>query len=242
MTYSWTTSNTTFSTNKGPTTYTFSNQGKYQVSLSVINTKGPKLCGIVLTKTVEVYPKPISIFSTDPMYKTTVALPRFKAINSSSASQNPFITGLAYDWSWGKSFKIGGDSSKNPTIFFGKDTGAYWIKLIVTTDKGCKDTSLRRVIIGPDIIIFIPDAFTPDNSGPLENNIFIPSIVNQKTFKMLVFNRWGEKMYETTDLSKGWDGNYLGKPAPQGVYAYRIVVTSQDDKEFSFSGSFTLLR
>jgi gliding motility-associated-like protein len=242
LSYGWTTSTTTFSTNKGPTSYTFPNQGKYQVSLSVINTRGYKSCGTVLTKTVEVYPKPTSIFSTDPLYKTTVALPRFRTSNSSSASQNPFPTYLSYDWSWGKSYKIGSDTAKNPTIYFGKDTGAYWIKLITTTDKGCKDTSIKRVIIGPDIIIFIPDAFTPDNSGPLENNTFIPSITNQKTFRMIIFNRWGEKMYETKDLTKGWDGNYLGKPAPQGIYAYRVIVTSQDDKEFSFNGSFTLLR
>jgi gliding motility-associated-like protein len=59
---------------------------------------------------------------------------------------------------------------------------------------------------------------------------------------MLVFNRWGEKMYETSDLSKGWDGNFLGKPAQQGVYVYRIAVTSQDDKPYEFNGTFTLLR
>jgi hypothetical protein len=49
-------------------------------------------------------------------------------------------------------------------------------------------------------------------------------------------------MYETSDLAKGWDGNFLGKPAQQGVYVYRIIVTSQDDKEFEFDGTFTLLR
>ena len=49
-------------------------------------------------------------------------------------------------------------------------------------------------------------------------------------------------MYETTDLTKGWDGNFLGKPAQQGVYVYRIEVTSQDDKLYEFNGAFTLLR
>ena len=242
LTYSWTVDGSQFSTNKGPITYPFTSQGNHSVSLFVSNTKGIRNCGVVLTKTVEIYPKPNAIFNTDPLTKTTVALPRFKTINSSSASQNPFSTSLSYNWTWGKTYSIGTDTLKNPTIFFGKDTGSYWIKLIVTTDKGCKDTSVRRVIIGPDIIIFIPDAFTPDNSGPLENNTFIPVITNHKTFRMIIFNRWGEKMYETIDLNKGWDGNYLGKQAPQGVYAYRVIVTSQDDKEFSFNGSFTLLR
>jgi gliding motility-associated-like protein len=176
------------------------------------------------------------------MYKTTVALPRFKTINTSSANQNPFVTNLKYDWGWGKSFKVGSDTVKSPSVIFGKDTGTYWIKLAVTTDKGCKDSLTQRVLIGPDIIIFVPDAFTPDNSGPNENNTFRPYIVDNKGFRMLIFNRWGEIMYETNDLTKGWDGTYLKENAQQGVYVYKIIVTSQDDKEYEFDGTFTLLR
>ena len=79
-------------------------------------------------------------------------------------------------------------------------------------------------------------------ASAFENNTFRPHIVDHKTYYMEVYNRWGEKMYETSDLAKGWDGNFLGKPAQQGVYVYRIIVTSQDDKEFEFDGTFTLLR
>jgi gliding motility-associated-like protein len=59
---------------------------------------------------------------------------------------------------------------------------------------------------------------------------------------MIIFNRWGEKMFETTDLSKGWDGNYLGKPAQDGVYVYKMIVTSLEDKVFQYNGTFTLIR
>jgi gliding motility-associated-like protein len=241
LSYSWII-NGTQSSNNGSVPYLFNAQGKYWASLSVTNNVGIKKCGVTLTKPIEVYPKPNPIFSTDPMYKTTVALPRFKAINTSSVNQTPFTTGMKYDWSWGKFFKTGSDTIKSPSIIFGKDTGTYWIKLVVTTDKGCKDSSLQRVIIGPDIIVFVPDAFTPDNAGPNDNNTFRPHVVDHKTYYMGVYNRWGEKMYETNDLNKGWDGNFLGNPAQQGVYIYRIIVTSQDDKEFGYNGTFTLLR
>jgi gliding motility-associated-like protein len=241
LTYNWTI-NGTQSTNNGTVPYFFPNQGKYWVSLSVTNGVGIKLCGVTLTKPIDVYPKPNVVFTTDPLYKTTVALPRFKTINTSSVNQNPFVTNMKYDWGWGKSFKIGSDTVKSPSIIFGKDTGTYWIKLVVTTDKGCKDSSLQRVVIGPDIIIFVPDAFTPDNAGPNENNTFRPQVINNKTYYMGVYNRWGEKMYETTDLNKGWDGNYLGEPAQDGVYVYKIIVTSMEDKIFQYNGTFTLLR
>jgi len=242
LTYGWYVNANSISNSNSSVPYLFSTQGKYQVTLSITNVQGKKQCNGTITQTVNVYPKPSVVFNTDPLYKTTVALPKFKTINTSSVSQNPFVTNMKYNWTWGKSYKIGTDTLKNSNIVFGKDTGTYWIKLVVTTDKGCKDSSMKKVVIGPDIIIFVPDAFTPDNSGPNENNTFKPYVINNKTYEMLIFNRWGEKMFETTDLSKGWDGNYLGKPAQDGVYVYKMIVTSLEDKVFQYNGTFTLIR
>lgn len=242
--YSWAVNDTFLYKDNLSWSKTFNNYGYYKTSLTAINNTfyPEKICGTVITKTFEVYPKPNAIFNTDPLYKTTIALPKFKTINSSNVSQNPFATSLTYNWTWGKTFKTGGDSVKSPNIVFGKDTGIYWIKLVTTTNKGCKDSALTRVMIGPDIIVFVPDAFTPDGAGPNDNNTFIPKVTNHKTFYMGVYSRWGEKLYETTDLNKGWDGNYLGKPAPDGVYVYKIIVTSMEDKVFQYNGTFTLLR
>jgi len=240
--YNWYVNTNSISINNGSVPYLFSTQGKYQVTLSITNVQGKKQCNRTITQTVNVYPKPSVVFNTDPLYKTTVALPKFKTINTSSVSQNPFVTNMKHNWTWGKSYKIGTDTLKNSNIVFVKDTGTYWIKLVVTTDKGCKDSSMKKVVIGPDIIIFVPDAFTPDNAGPNENNTFRPYVINNKTYEMLIFNRWGEKMFETTDLSRGWDGNYLGKPAQDGVYVYKMIVTSLEDKVFQYNGTFTLIR
>jgi gliding motility-associated-like protein len=242
LTYNWYVNTNSISTNNGSVPYLFPTQGQYQVTLSITNVEGKKQCNGTITQTVNVYPKPSVVFNTDPLYKTTVALPKFKTINTSSVSQNPFTTNMKYNWTWGKSYKIGTDTLKNSNIVFGKDTGTYWIKLVVTTDKGCKDSSMKKVVIGPDIIIFVPDAFTPDNAGPNENNTFKPYVINNKTYQMLIFNRWGEKMFETTDLTRGWDGNYLGKPAQDGVYVYKMMVTSLEDKVFQYNGTFTLIR
>ena len=242
LTYGWYVNANSISNSNSSVPYLFSTQGKYQVTLSITNVQGKKQCNGTITQTVNVYPKPSVVFNTDPLYKTTVALPKFKTVNTSSVSQNPFVTNMKYNWTWGKSFKIGSDTFKNSNIVFGKDTGTYWIKLVVTTDKGCKDSSMKKVVIGPDIIIFVPDAFTPDNAGPNENNTFKPYVINNKTYEMIIFNRWGEKMFETTDLSRGWDGNYLGKPAQDGVYVYKMIVTSLEDKVFQYNGTFTLIR
>jgi gliding motility-associated-like protein len=149
---------------------------------------------------------------------------------------------MTYDWSWGKVLKIDGDTSTNPNIVFGKDTGTYWINLFVTTDKGCEGSARRTVLIGPDIIVFVPDVFTPNIEGPNTNNTFQPSILNYRVFKMDIYSRWGSKLYETNELARGWDGTYMGSPVQQGVYVYKIMVISMEDKVYTYHGTVTLLR
>jgi trimeric autotransporter adhesin len=131
---------------------------------------------------------------------------------------------------------------ENPKYAYGKDTGYYNIELLVISDKGCMDTMTQRVYIGPDIIVFIPDVFSPNGFGPNLNNTFGPVASNFKDFSMLIFNRWGEKMYETRDITKQWNGTYLKQNADPGVYAYYIEISSKDDKVYKFEGTFHLVR
>jgi gliding motility-associated-like protein len=133
-------------------------------------------------------------------------------------------------------------TAKNAYYSYGKDTATYTIRLITTTDKGCSDTTYRSVHIGPDIIVFIPDAFTPDGAGPNVNNTFAPVAMNYKNAVMKIYNRWGEKLYETDDLTKGWDGYANGAVCADGVYLYSIRLYSLDDEVYEYSGSITLLR
>jgi gliding motility-associated-like protein len=241
--YDWSI-NDTFSNQTNSTwTKKLINEGRYRTTLSAVNTThSPKICATAITKTFEVYPNPEADFITDPAFKTTIALPRFRVSNQTRISQVNFSSSIGYKWSWGKDFEIGRDTVENPVIIFSKDTGTYWITLFATTDKGCVDSAMRIVSIGPDIIVFIPDVFTPDGQGPNTNNTFQPEIINNRTFNMMIYNRWGAKMYETSSLAKGWDGTYLGSPVPQGVYVYKILVTSMEDKIYTYSGTVTLLR
>ncbi len=90
--------------------------------------------------------------------------------------------------------------------------------------------------------MFIPDVFTPDDAGPNKNNTFNVAALNYKTFQMSIYNRWGEKLYETNDLLKGWDGYANGAECMQGVYVYHVEVTSLEDKVYKYDGTLTLLR
>ncbi|MEN9511842.1 MAG: hypothetical protein RLZZ370_1661, partial [Bacteroidota bacterium] len=61
-------------------------------------------------------------------------------------------------------------------------------------------------------------------------------------FRMVIFNRWGEKLYETKDIEKGWDGKANGVDCQQDVYAYLVELTSFEGKVYKFPGTVTLLR
>jgi len=88
--------------------------------------------------------------------------------------------------------------------------------------------------------IFLADIFSPNGDG--QNDILFMRGKGIKEFRLLVYDRWGEKMFETTDLTLGWDGNYKGKPASQGVYVYYLDALMNTDKKIIMKGDVTLIR
>ena len=103
------------------------------------------------------------------------------------------------------------------------------------------DTSLSNeaCAIQP-VKFYTPNAFTPGGSNPVFKPVQIFINVNSYTFT--VFNRWGEKIFETNDPDKGWDGSFEGEEAPQGVYVYKVEFKGVNESEFLRRGTFTLLR
>jgi gliding motility-associated-like protein len=96
-------------------------------------------------------------------------------------------------------------------------------KVKVTSANGCfKEDSVTVYFNGgTQSNLMIPNAFTPNKD--LVNDVFKVSFGGAKKFEMLVYNRWGELVFRSTDPSKGWDGNYRSKPQPQGVYIYLVT-------------------
>ncbi len=91
-----------------------------------------------------------------------------------------------------------------------------------------------------DPIIFIPNAFSPDNDE--FNNFFIMKGGALKTVEIMVYNRWGEKLWTGFDINAKWDGKYKGKDQPQDVYMYYCKYSGFDGRKYSTKGTITLLR
>jgi gliding motility-associated-like protein len=176
---------------------------------------------------------------------TRPALPEAKFIQSSDVSSvfnstirftNQSTNATHYKWSFGD-----GQSSEDadPIHQFDK-VGTNTVKLISYNVAGCYDEYEMNVEIVP---MYIPSGFTPNNDG--KNDVWFDGtpVLNVKSFKMQVLDRWGGTVYTSDSYLRPWDGNFSsGKQAPVGVYTYYIQITSEKGKDYEFRGTFSLVR
>lgn len=133
-------------------------------------------------------------------------------------------------------------TDQNPFHVF-DSIGVYTVTLVVSSGAPffCVDSFKMNVeVIMPSMII-VPNVFTPNGDG--HNDEFLMQSKGIETFNCTVFNRWGEKVYEWTDISVGWDGRTKsGSQSATGVYFYVIKAIGADKQEYSLHGTVTLLR
>lgn len=122
--------------------------------------------------------------------------------------------------------------------------GEYSVQLIVTTAAGCSDSITKTVTITEEMLVFVPNSFTPD--GDQFNNTFevaINSGMDATTYTLDIYDRWGEHIFESHDLEFGWDGTVKGAIAPVGTYIWVIGFKALDnDEKFVFRGHVNLIR
>ncbi|MFT5723323.1 MAG: hypothetical protein ACI9JN_000433 [Bacteroidia bacterium] len=254
--YEWTYSDGGSDNTQNPN-HQFTTDGPNTVDLKIESAFG---CDTTLQLTVEVYPMPLANFTPDPNNSTTAALPKFKFNNQSTVNGMWGSTIQKTLWDFGILSEVDDTSTEvSPLYFYPADTGTYDVTLLVTTQYGCQDQITHQVIIGPDILVYIPNAFSPDGGGPTKNEGF-RAVVNDgaKEYHMIIFNRWGEVIWETKDKEAEWDGNYgrqagwdgnpntkgsdTRNPVSQDVYAYYLRIVSWNNEEFKYTGTVTLIR
>ncbi len=108
------------------------------------------------------------------------------------------------------------------------------------TSWGCVITDSISIFVNSDAAMMLPNAFSPGGSANSEFKIITRGIVSLKRFQ--VFDRWGIKVFETADITQGWDGTYKGKPQPFGVYVYEVQATTNVGTDVEKHGNVTLIR
>ncbi len=112
-----------------------------------------------------------------------------------------------------------------------------WYAVEIESQQGCMGGDSVFVLFStppepiPDIRIYLPNAFSPNGDGLNDEFKAVTNSENIESFQMLIYDRWGTLIFESNDISRGWNGTFKGKLCPQGVYVYKV--------EYSLSGSST---
>ena len=119
-------------------------------------------------------------------------------------------------------------------------TTSYY--LLAKSDYGCVSIDTILITIDPYTLLLMPTAFSPNNDGV--NDLFhIVRFLNiEKLTEFKVYDRWGEKIFSTDNVSDGWDGTYRGHEMPMGTYTWMIRAKTYDGDDISRSGNITLVR
>jgi gliding motility-associated-like protein len=213
--------------------YLFSDAGCYDVTL----TASLNGCSSSITQQnyICVEEPPIANFSTSP----TIFTEPYQNINFINSS----VGASTYFWEFGDNAT---STDENPTHFYTNTESGYMITLTAYSQFGCSDEVQVPIDYAEVEIYYIPNTFTPD--GDNYNQDFQPiftSGFDPYNFQMLIFDRWGEVIWETHDVTIGWDGTYgkNGRKVQDGVYTWKIYFKHQktDDKRIAV-GHLNLIR
>ena len=236
-TYVWDFDDGTFSRDENPV-HTFYSRRQHKVTLTALGPRGKA----ETSQQIIVYPDPVADFKAYPKAATRLDQV-FRFVNRSEGATR-------YRWDFGDG---GIATESDPSYVYGKE-GEFDVNLFVWNEYSCPDTIKRKkyvkVIKGEGDMVF-PNAFRWNGSGPtggywtkgsIDNSVFHPHFENVVEYELAIYSRWGELLYRSFDLYKGWDGYFNdGKLAPQGVYVYKAWVKYVDGRQEVKVGDVTFL-
>lgn len=148
---------------------------------------------------------------------------------------------LDYTYSWLPDTTLNALDIHNPTAR-PRTNKTYYVTVKNSFD--CVLTDSVVITILPPLcgnpVVFVPSAFTPNNDG--HNDVLMVHGNNINEMTMVIYDRWGQKLFETQDQSIGWDGTLKGKALPPDVYGYYMQCRCDDGSQAFFKGNITLLR
>jgi hypothetical protein len=196
-------------------------------------------------KLITVYPKP----SVDFVFSPTLVM--LASTTEDTTAVNFFNNTQplgSFIWDFGD----GNTSSEYQPNHIYTETGEFYVTLIATTQEGCMDTLLHPtpVIVKGARKLEFPNAFIVDPAGPAseyydqaapDKHIFRPVAEGVLNYRLEVYNRWGELIFVSEDIHKGWNGYINGTRAKQDVYIWRVKATFTDGQPYIAAGDVTLL-
>jgi gliding motility-associated-like protein len=224
--YTWDFGDGITSFNQNPV-HIYADAGEYTVTLTVV-TNTDCMYTDTLGYQIIVYPMPVAGFLATPTV-TSITEPTIEITDLSVDANN-------YEYYFDNNYY---SNDPEPTVIY-DEPGTYIIMQIVQSIHNCIDTAYQAVQINSELLFYVPNSFTPNDDG--RNDIFRWSVVDAQSFEIIIFNRWGEQVYQTTDPEAYWDGKYAGQVVKDGVYVWKAFITDMNDEEHVRVGHVTIVR
>jgi len=209
--------------------------GYQDITLKLVNADG---CEVEHTGYNILYTRlnPKSAFETDK--------DRYDVLETNVYFNNLSANATNYVWHFGDMSNVSTAESPKHEYSYWQE-GTYDIFLVaIDSISGCADTSVQTITIYETEIFYIPNTFTPNNDGA--NDTFKPVItagVLPRYYQFEIYNRWGERIFETQNIFEGWDGSYKGETQKSEVYTWRVRIQHKDNaKRQEFVGHVNLFR
>lgn len=229
VSWQWNFGDGTSSVSAGGASHEYPLVGIFDVTVTVVSNHG-----CISTQNypgfIQSYPNPIASFYYSP------SNPNFS--DPTIFFHNASFGASVWNWDFGDTES---GISENPSHEYAA-AGQYTVTLIAANVYGCADTTSKDIQFTVDGLEYFPNAMTPNGDGV--NDFFIPNAIgwNSEDFEFMVFDRWGELMYRTTDINQPWNGkNWKSdKPVETGVYIWRVNVKDINGKKQRYIGRITV--
>ena len=210
--------------------HTYTQAGTYSVGLYAVSNAGCEN-QLILDDAIQVYENPQAAFTSNRL-EASILDPWFEFRNLS-------VGASTYLWDFGDNRTLSTDV--NPMYVYG-DTGTYQIVMTATSEHQCSDTAYGEVHVSGAVTVYIPNAFTPNSDG--RNELFSVSGIGYTELQMIIFDRWGNMLFNQTSSNPGWNGMNMfnNSMCQQGVYVYKVIVKNIFNKQQEFKGTVSLLR
>jgi gliding motility-associated-like protein len=209
--------------------HTYTSAGPFTVTLTAFNT-GSCNGQDVATFNITVFDTPTAIASFSPVPPQ---------VNTPTVFTNSSLNAINYKWLFGDGDSLEVNSLQSVTHQYNA-TGSFNAFLIAFNQAGCSDTLPMVVNTLIEPLADVPNAFTP-LSGDENSIVFVRGFGIAK-MQFIIWNRWGQKIFETNNQKQGWDGRVKGVVQPMDVYAYTLSIEFFDGKKLTKKGDLTLIR
>jgi len=218
-----------------PVAHTYLATGCYSPTFTVYNEFG---CfnDTLLFNHICVHPLPLAAFTYGP---TDLSI-----YQSTTQFVNLSLGASSYLWNFNVNDEVQTTNTTNPSFSFPLGAvGFYPVTLFAISEEGCIDSTTIVINIEADVVLYVPNTFTPDNDNFNQLWRVYADGFDIYSFHIQVYNRWGELIWESFNAEVGWDGTFGGKIVPDGTYIWKLSAKHLfKDKRQTWTGHVNVLR